>query len=367
MVVIKVRPEDTRTADGNHSGHSLSRSLIHLRYILVALCLLPASVVQDLRRPVRITLLSLYTVAMFLLLVSPVNIGLILFQSGPAQTSLADYVYKLIMYINASAVTLDNLCYLVISCFLKRFQQFDDQLANVERSFDNLRIPINKKLIRLIFLSMMMFSLFCIVLNIGLFVYDCIYHLVGIDPFGGSYRNSNVSLPVSTEILNVIWRMHMMQASVWWVFQPCHNTFMLVLIGILLNSFNSHLRKRLLSISCCNDTLYEDLELFRRARLELCALVDALDKLISVNMGISIATSTVTIVIVTYLVSVGLTPEDGNIRYMVLFWCVIYVVILFSAIAMCNVIKTKVRRIFRLRMREYVLTSIINMTNNLSL
>ena len=151
---------------------------------------------------------------------------------------------------------------------------------------------------------------------------------------------------ITSEILNVIWRMHMMQASVWWVFQPCHNTFMLVLIGILLNSFNSHLRKRLLSISCCNDTLYEDLELFRRARLELCALVDALDKLISVNMGISIATSTVIIVIVTYLVSVGLTPEDGNIRYMVLFWCVVYFVILFSVIAMCHVIKTKVRRIF---------------------
>ena len=84
-------------------------------------------------------------------------------------------------------------------------------------------------------------------------------------------------------------------------------------------------------------------------------------------MGISIAASTVTIVTVTYLASVGLTPEDGNIRYLVLFWCVVYFVILFSMIAMCHVIKTKVRRIFRLRIREYVLTSIINMTNNLSL
>ena len=142
---------------------------------------------------------------------------------------------------------------------------------------------------------------------------------------------------------------------------------MLVLIGILLNSFNSNLRKRLLSISCCNDTLYEDLELFRRARLELCALVDALDKLISVNMGISIATSTVTIVIVTYLVSVGLTPEDGNIRYLVLFWCVMYCMILFSVIAMCHLIKMRVSRTILLMDERICLTSIINMTNILSL
>ena len=343
MVDIEVQPADTRTTEAGRNGNSFSRSHIHLRYILVVLCLLPAAVIEDLRRPVKIAQLSLYTVVMSLLLVSPVNTGLMLFQSGPAQTSLADYVYKLIMYINASVVTLDNLCYLVISCLLKRFQQFDDQLANVERSFDNLRIPVNKKLIRLMFLSIVMFSLSCIVLNIGLFVYDWIYHKLGIDPYEGPYPNSNVSLPMSIEVLSAIRRIHMIQSSVWWVIRPCHNTFML--IGILLHSFNSHLRRRLLHISCCNDTLYEDLELFRRARLELCALVDALDKLISVNMGISIATSTVIIVIVTYLVSVGLTPEDGNIRYLVLFWCVMYCMILFSLIAMCHLIKMKVRRL----------------------
>jgi hypothetical protein len=339
MVIHQTRVLPVDTTVTAEDEPSLQRFYLSIRYIMTAVGCLPASCIPHLPKSVRVPLAVAQLLMTIVLLIPPVNALFSILGQEDRQDPTV-FIYKILCLEVSFLTPFDALCFSVTANMFNTFTDYYGQLSVVQQCFNKMHIDIPHRFMRFSLVMLATSGVLMSGVMVTLFIYDYIHPVWHLDPlFAPEITNVNYdSLDQFLVRLRQLGHVYMVMYGIHTCIKITYLSSVILVIFLLFRGYNKNLEN---IVKNNPNKLQKDLLMYRHTHLELCQLVENMNRLFRCLLGCMVLAYSVGTLLILYLVSLGLT-KDSELRGIMIFWCIMFIFFDIMTIVSCQVIQDQV-------------------------
>ena len=243
---------------------------------------------------------GLFNALLSVILLAGLTAGFLFAWDEPEDSDLDRLVRSLATLIITGWLAIQCSAFFVISqlkCGLIKYYQ---QLSKVEECLTKLGVTIRVKRIRWFVRIITILSWVFAIGNCGIRVLD--FKDPEYDDAMLGTQTENTASPLQILLIKLLSRAALAVVTLHWVYGQAYFASICVMLWVLLLDYNKCLEK---DIEKSPAQVFQNLEAYRRAHLDLCDLVEQVDTLFRFKFGILIGGNTLILLCILYLASVA--------------------------------------------------------------